>query len=69
MNWKSNMLHIYCYIRIQTTTAKPLNRVAIGPTLNDQFSEVLGFKKLEQRYNGFIWAIIWGSNKAIDIGE
>ena len=27
------------------------------------------FKELQYRYNGFVWAIVWDPNKAIDIGE
>ena len=44
---------------------------AMGPTLNGPFREMvgLGSENTEYRYNGIVWAIVWGPNKAVGIGE
>ena len=38
-------------------------------TLNDPFREVVQFRELKCCYSDIAWAIVWQSNKAIDIGE
>ena len=40
----------------------------MGATLNWSIQGGGRFRQLEYCYNGIIWSIVWGPNKAIDIG-
>ena len=41
----------------------------MDPTLNGSLRKVVGLRELEYYYNGIVRAIIWDTNKAIDVGE
>ena len=40
----------------------------MGPTIHGPFRKVAS-RELEYRYSGFVWVIIWDTNKRINIGE